>query len=47
MHWMTDTVLNIPQSEEDDSFGLDPEDNKVILHGVGGKIIKAQNPQPS
>ena len=29
-----DTVLNILQSEEDDSFGLDPEDNKVILHGV-------------
>jgi phosphate starvation-inducible PhoH-like protein len=37
-----DTVLNILQSEEDDSFGLDPEDNKVILHGVGGKIIKAK-----
>lgn len=37
-----DTVLNILQSEEDDTFGLDPEDNKVILHGVGGKIIKAK-----
>lgn len=37
-----DTVLNILQSEEDDAFGLDPEDNKVILHGVGGKIIKAK-----
>jgi phosphate starvation-inducible PhoH-like protein len=37
-----DTVLNILQSEEDDAFGLVPEDNKVILHGVGGKIIKAK-----
>jgi phosphate starvation-inducible PhoH-like protein len=39
-----DAVLNILQSEEDDAFGLDPDDNKVILHGVGGKIIK---PKPS
>ena len=29
-----DTLLNILQSEEDDAFGLDPEDNKIILHGV-------------
>jgi phosphate starvation-inducible PhoH-like protein len=37
-----ETVKQILESDQDDNFGLDPADNKVILHGVGGKIIKAQ-----
>ena len=37
-----ETVQQILESDDDDNFGLDPDDNKVILHGVGGKIIKAQ-----
>jgi phosphate starvation-inducible PhoH-like protein len=37
-----ETVQQILESDEEDNFGLDLEDNKVILHGVGGKIIKAQ-----
>jgi len=35
-------VQQILESDEEDNFSLEPEDNKVILHGVGGKIIKAQ-----
>ena len=35
-------MQQILESDEEDNFGLDLEDNKVILHGVGGKIIKAQ-----
>ncbi len=38
----SETVEQILESDQDDNFGLDPEDNKVILHGVGGRIIKAQ-----
>jgi phosphate starvation-inducible protein PhoH and related proteins len=37
-----DTVQQILESDEADNFGLDPADHKVILHGVGGKLIKAQ-----
>ncbi|CAI8269088.1 MAG: PhoH-like protein [Flavobacteriales bacterium] len=37
-----ETVQQILESNEEDNFGLDPDDNKVILHGIGGKIIKAQ-----
>ena len=40
---LTDEVVQqILESDEEDNFGLDPEDSKLILHGVGGKIIKAQ-----
>ncbi len=35
-------VEHILQTDEEDNFGLEPDDKKVILHGVGGKIIKAQ-----
>ena len=38
----SETVEQILESDQDDNFGRDPEDNKVILHGVGGRIIKAQ-----
>ena len=37
-----ETVKQILESDEEDNLGLDPDDNKVILHGVGGKNIKAQ-----
>jgi len=37
-----ETVQQILESDEIDNFGLAPDDNKIILHGVGGKIIKAQ-----
>ncbi len=37
-----DIVLQILESDENDAFGLEPDDNKVIVHGIGGKIIKAQ-----
>ncbi len=37
-----DIVLQILESDENDAFGLEPDDNKIIVHGIGGKIIKAQ-----
>ena len=37
-----DIVKQIFKSDNNDNFGLDPDDHKVILHGVGGKIIKAR-----
>ena len=36
-----DIVQQILESDETDNFGLDPADHKAILHGVGGKLIKA------
>lgn len=35
------TVEQILTSEDDD-FGLEPDDKQVIVHGVGGKIVRAQ-----
>ena len=37
-----DIVKQIFKSDNNDNFGLDPDDHKVISHGVGGKIIKAR-----
>lgn len=39
-----DTVEQILTSNEEDDFGLDPDDKQVIVHGVGGKIVRAQTP---
>ena len=36
------TVEKILTSSSEDTFGLDEADIKTILHGVGGKIIKAR-----
>ena len=36
------TVEKILTSSSEDTFGLDEADIKIILHGVGGKIIKAR-----
>lgn len=36
------TVEKILTSSSEDNFGLDEADNETILHGVGGKIIKAR-----
>ena len=38
------TVEQILTSNEEDEFGLEPDDKKVIVHGVGGKIVRAQTP---
>ena len=37
-----DTVENILTSSIEDNFGLDDADMQKILHGVGGKVIKAR-----
>ena len=37
-----DIVKKIFDSDNNVNFGLDPDDFKVILHGVGGKIIRAR-----
>ncbi|MEC8211795.1 MAG: PhoH family protein [Bacteroidota bacterium] len=37
-----DTVENILTSSIEDNFGLDDADMEKILHGVGGKVIKAR-----
>ena len=37
-----DIVKQIFDSDNNVNFGLDPDDFKVILHGVGGKIIRAR-----
>ena len=37
-----DTVENILTSSIEDNFGLDGADMQKILHGVGGKVIKAR-----
>ncbi|MCH2655693.1 MAG: PhoH family protein [Flavobacteriales bacterium] len=37
-----DTVENILTSSIEDNFGLDNADMQKILHGVGGKVIKAR-----
>ena len=37
-----DIVKQIFDNDNNVNFGLDPDDFKVILHGVGGKIIRAR-----
>ena len=37
------TVEKILTSNDED-FGLDPDDKQTIVHGVGGKIVRAQTP---
>ena len=40
---LTDEIVQqILESDAEDNFGLDPTDNKVILHGVGGKVVKVK-----
>ncbi|MGB0198653.1 MAG: PhoH family protein, partial [Flavobacteriaceae bacterium] len=36
------TVEQILTSTDEDDYGLDPDDKQVIVHGVGGKIVRAQ-----
>lgn len=36
------TVEQILTSKDEDDYGLDPDDKQVIVHGVGGKIVRAQ-----
>ena len=36
------TVEHILTSNDEDDYGLDPDDKQVIVHGVGGKIVRAQ-----
>jgi phosphate starvation-inducible PhoH-like protein len=38
------TVEQILTSNQDDDFGLDPNDKQIIVHGVGGKMVRAQTP---
>ena len=36
------TVEQILTSNDEDDYGLDPDDKQVIVHGVSGKIVRAQ-----
>lgn len=38
------TVEQILTSNQDDDFGLDPSDKQIIVHGSGGKVVRAQTP---
>lgn len=38
------TVEQILTSNQEDDFGLDPSDKQIILHGAGGKVVRAQTP---
>ena len=37
-----DIVMQILENKVGENFGLDPDDHKIIIHGVRGKLIKAQ-----
>lgn len=38
------TVEQILTSNQEDDFGLDPSDKQIIVHGAGGKVVRAQTP---
>ncbi|MBL6647190.1 MAG: PhoH family protein [Flavobacteriaceae bacterium] len=38
------TVEQILTSNQEDDFGLDPSDKQIIVHGAGGKMVRAQTP---
>ena len=38
------TVEQILTSNQDDDFGVDPNDKQIIDHGGGGKVVRAQTP---
>lgn len=37
-----DIVMQILENKVGENFGLDPDDHNIIIHGVRGKLIKAQ-----